>query len=109
MQLPPSAIEALENAVAASPDNLSLRVHLAGVLLDADRPADAAKHSAHVLEADPAHPDALVLAERSARMLGDLDRAAELHARRQEIAGDTEEATADHQRPRRFRRRPSRF
>ena len=109
MQLPPSAIEALENAVAAAPDNLSLRVHLAGVLLDAGRPDEAATHSSYVLETVPAHPDALVLAERSARMLGDLDRAAELHARRQEIAGDAEEEAPEHQRPRRFRRRPSRF
>ena len=109
MQLPPSAIDALEKAVASSPDNLSLRVHLAGVLLDAGRADEAAKHSGHVLEADPAHPDALVLAERSARMLGDLDRAEELHSRRQEIAGDVEDPTPEHQRPRRFRRRPSRF
>ena len=109
MQLPPTAIDALENAVASSPDNLSLRVHLAGVLLDAGRASEAAKHSGYVLETDPGHPDALVLAERSARMLGDLDRAAELHARRQEIAGDVEEPAPEHQRPRRFRRRPSRF
>lgn len=109
MQLPPTAIEALENAVASSPENLSLRVHLAGVLLDAGRPDEAAIHSGHVLGVDPAHPDALVLAERAARMVGDLDRAAELHARRQEIAGDVEEPAPEHQRPRRFRRRPSRF
>ena len=109
MQLPPSAIEALENAVASAPDNVSLRVHLAGVLLDAGRPEEAAAHSDRVLQGDPLHPDALVLAERSARMLGDLERAEELHARRKEIAGDEEEPAPEHQRPRRFRRRPSRF
>ncbi|MFP5326335.1 MAG: hypothetical protein ACLGHT_02495, partial [Acidimicrobiia bacterium] len=91
------------------PDNLSLRVHLAGVLLDAGRPDEAALHSGHVLGVDPAHPDALVLAERSARMVGDLSLADELHARRREIAGDDEEPAPEHQRPRRFRRRPSRF
>lgn len=109
MQLPPSAIEALQNAVASSPDNLSLRVHLAGVLLDAGRPDEAATHSDHVLAADPAHPDALVLGERAARMLGDMDKASELHDRRKENAGDVDEPAPEHQRPRRFRRRPSRF
>lgn len=52
-----------------------MRAHLAGLLLDAGRPADALGHLELVLQARPDHREALALAARAARTLGDDSRA----------------------------------
>ncbi len=46
-------IESLSAAVAANPDDLPLRLHLAELLLAADRGAEAVGHAARVLQQDP--------------------------------------------------------
>lgn len=55
----PAVIAALEAAVAAAPDNRALRLHLAQLLLDAGRKADAIPHAAHVLRDAPDDATAL--------------------------------------------------
>jgi thioredoxin-like negative regulator of GroEL len=49
----PSLIESLQAAVAARPDDLPLRLHLAQLLLAAGRQADAVTQAAQVLARDP--------------------------------------------------------
>jgi hypothetical protein len=61
----PELLEGLEAAVAASPDNLPLRLHLGALFLEAGRPADALEQCAAVLVRVPDHRDALDLAARA--------------------------------------------
>jgi SpoVK/Ycf46/Vps4 family AAA+-type ATPase len=65
-------IASMEGAVAASPDDVALRVHLAQLLSDAERHADALAHAQHVLGLAPDHLEALRVAAGSARELGQL-------------------------------------
>ena len=71
----PSVIAALESALEQAPDDVAVRLHLAGLLLEAERPADAGGHARHVLARDPARIDALEVAARAARALGDTNAA----------------------------------
>ena len=71
MGVDPSIVEVLETAVAADPDNLALRGHLATVLADAGILDRALVEAERVLAADPAHTDALAVAARAARASGD--------------------------------------
>lgn len=71
MSTDPSVITALEQAVAAAPDNAALRKHLAGLLLDADRPADALQHCITLVAQAPDDAEALTLAARAAENAGD--------------------------------------
>ena len=57
----PDAIEALRAAVAVSPDNVPLRIHLADTLLRAGRAAEAAEEYQHALKLSP-NDDAIKLA-----------------------------------------------
>jgi SpoVK/Ycf46/Vps4 family AAA+-type ATPase len=67
-----SVIEALEAAVAADQGNVTLRCHLAELLAEAGRHAEAAEHAAKILQTDPAHPGALrVLATSAEALRGD--------------------------------------
>jgi hypothetical protein len=61
----PQLLEGLEAAVAASPDNVPLRLHLGALLLEAGRPADALEQCAAVLLRVPDHRDALELAAQA--------------------------------------------
>jgi AAA+ superfamily predicted ATPase len=56
-----AVIASLRNAVDALPDDLALRMHLARLLIRADRPDEAVTHLAAILQADPANSDALAL------------------------------------------------
>ena len=76
MATDPQLIQALEAAVAAAPENVALRVHLAGLLLDVGRPHDAVDHAAKVLDRQPAHLEALDVAGRAADAVGAGERAA---------------------------------
>lgn len=58
----PAVIDALKSAVAAAPENRALRLHLAQLLIDAGRGAEALEHCARVLQEAPADAEALRLA-----------------------------------------------
>ncbi|TFC86551.1 tetratricopeptide repeat protein [Cryobacterium sp. TMT4-31] len=61
-----SVIDLIGQSVAASPDNAALRMHLAGLLLDAGRAAAARVHLAEVRRLDPADAALPALEERAA-------------------------------------------
>lgn len=67
----PELLRAIEAAVAEDPDNTALRVHLAGLLIEANRHADALGHLELVLRTSPDHVDALGLAARAGDAMGD--------------------------------------
>jgi AAA+ superfamily predicted ATPase len=75
MPIDDSVIAALEGAVAAAPDNRALRLHLAGVLLEAGRARAALDHCAAALAAAPDDLAALELGARAADAAGDGARA----------------------------------
>jgi len=58
-------IESLAAAVRAAPDDLPLRLHLAGLLVDADRGAEAVEHVATALAKDPTSAQARDLMARA--------------------------------------------
>ncbi len=58
-------IAALERAVAGAPDDLDLRVHLAGLLLAAGRRDESVSQSAAALQIDPASPAARAAMNRA--------------------------------------------
>jgi len=55
----PTVIAAIEAAVAADETNVALRSHLAELLAEAGRHAEALGHAARVLQLEPGHPAAL--------------------------------------------------
>ena len=58
-------IESLAAAVRAAPDDLTLRLHLAGLLVEADRGAEAVEHVATALAKDPTSAQARELMARA--------------------------------------------
>lgn len=60
-----AVLASLESAVEARPDDVPLRLHLASLLLDADRSPDAVRHLAAALAVAPTSPDALALMARA--------------------------------------------
>ncbi|RYB96780.1 AAA family ATPase [Nocardioides glacieisoli] len=58
-------IDSLAAAVRAAPDDLPLRLHLAGLLVDAGRGPEAVAHVATVLASDPGSAEALALMGRA--------------------------------------------
>ena len=75
MPADPKVVAALASAIDANPDDVGLRMHLAGVLADGGEADAAEPHVAAVLALAPAHVDALRLAARIAEARGQLDRA----------------------------------
>ncbi len=71
MEPDPNVIRAIETAVDADPSNEALRVHLAGLLIEAGRPQDALAQLETVLRVRPDHLEALALAAKSGAMVGD--------------------------------------
>jgi SpoVK/Ycf46/Vps4 family AAA+-type ATPase len=71
-----SVIDAISAAVTASPGNTQLRLHLAELLLQSNRAAEALQHCQTVLDAEPDSLSALPLAARAAEALGDGEKAA---------------------------------
>jgi SpoVK/Ycf46/Vps4 family AAA+-type ATPase len=67
----PTVIAAIEAAVAGDPDNSALRVHLAELLLEADRGRDALAQLERVLQDRPDDIEALGLAGRAGLIVGD--------------------------------------
>jgi SpoVK/Ycf46/Vps4 family AAA+-type ATPase len=64
--IPDSLLDSLRAAVDASPDDVSLRLHLAELLAQAGRRDEAVYHAANVLRRDPRHAGALRLLARAA-------------------------------------------
>jgi len=58
---PEPVIESLRNAVAAMPDDVPLRLHLASLLLRAGQRDEAVRHLGAVLQRDPGNGDALAM------------------------------------------------
>lgn len=58
-------IDSLAAAVRAAPDDVTLRLHLAGLLVEADRGAEAVEHVATALAADPTSAQARELMARA--------------------------------------------
>lgn len=75
MSVDRNLLDGLEAAVAVAPDNASLRLHLAGLLLNAGENERALTHCRTVLDADPANAQALKVAAQAAETLGDTARA----------------------------------
>jgi SpoVK/Ycf46/Vps4 family AAA+-type ATPase len=75
MSIDPTVIAAVEAAVEREPSNEELRLHLATLLLQAGRHADALRHAQHVISTRPDHVAALKLAADAAETLGDARRA----------------------------------
>src|ERR1700722_14414342 len=67
----PSVIAAIEASVASDPANSALRVHLAELLLEADRGQDALAQLEVVLQNQPDDIEALGLAGRAGLIVGD--------------------------------------
>jgi AAA+ superfamily predicted ATPase len=71
----PKVIRAIEQALASTPENIPLRLHLARLLADAGRPVDALAHCQSVLAAQPDSVEAIRLAAHAADAQGDTQRA----------------------------------
>lgn len=71
----PEVLRHLRAAVAADPDDIGLRAHLASTLLPLD-PAEALLHAQQVLAGDPTHQSALAVAAQAAESTGRADAAA---------------------------------
>jgi SpoVK/Ycf46/Vps4 family AAA+-type ATPase len=71
-----SVVDAISAAVSANPANTQLRLHLAELLLQSNRGAEALEHCQTVLDAEPDSLPALRLAARAAEALGDGEKAA---------------------------------
>ena len=73
MTTPPPAedplVTSLLAALAAAPSDTTLRLHVAGVLLERGRAAEALEHCSTVLRGAPTHPEALALLRRAASAL----------------------------------------
>jgi SpoVK/Ycf46/Vps4 family AAA+-type ATPase len=63
-------LESLLAVIATRPDDLPLRLHVAGLLLDAHRPGEALAHVTAVLQITPGDTAALTLLRRATSALG---------------------------------------
>jgi SpoVK/Ycf46/Vps4 family AAA+-type ATPase len=72
----PAVLSAVEAAVENAPGDRALRFHLARLLFDAGRPADALPHCARLLQDVPDDVEVLKLAASAAEESGDVARAA---------------------------------
>lgn len=70
MSIDPELLAAIEQAVDEAPDNMSLRLHLAGLLVQAEQPNAALGHAQIVLAAQPASIEALTIAHDAAVATG---------------------------------------
>jgi DNA polymerase III delta prime subunit len=84
-------IESLAAAVRAAPDDLPLRLHLAGLLVEADRGAEAVEHVATALAKDPTSAQAR---ELMARAMGTAPTAADPAAAPDEPSDPSDDAPA---------------
>jgi AAA+ superfamily predicted ATPase len=71
MPVDPELLSGLRAAVAAVPENLALRLHVAALLLEAGRPAESLEHSSAVLALAPGEREALDLVARATAAIPD--------------------------------------
>ena len=64
-------LRGLEAGVAAEPGNVSLRLHLGSMLIDAGRASEGLDHCEVVLRGDPGNDRAVELAARARRLIGE--------------------------------------
>src|ERR1043166_3553410 len=76
MSVDPSVLAALQAAVSGDPDNLPVRMHLAALLIQAERWNEALDQCSHVLARQPDNLDALSSAAQAAEAVGDITKAA---------------------------------
>ncbi|HEU5417800.1 MAG TPA: ATP-binding protein [Streptosporangiaceae bacterium] len=74
MDCEPAVIASLRRAVAAMPDDLPLRLHLASLLLTAGQRDESIRHLGTVVAADPVNPRALELLREAASAAAAEDR-----------------------------------
>jgi SpoVK/Ycf46/Vps4 family AAA+-type ATPase len=67
----PELIRAITGALAVDPGNRVLKVHLAGLLIEVDRPDEALGHLESILHDEPDNLEALGLAAHAADLVGD--------------------------------------
>jgi SpoVK/Ycf46/Vps4 family AAA+-type ATPase len=60
-----NVLNSLRAALQSSPDDSALRLHLAGLLLDAERTDEAVHHIAEVMRREPSNSDALALMRKA--------------------------------------------
>jgi SpoVK/Ycf46/Vps4 family AAA+-type ATPase len=94
MAIDPSVIAAMEVAVAAEPDNMALRAHLADLLAQADRHAEALAHLGEILQRRPDDLQALRAAAGSAEATGDHARAQAYRRLAAGLSGDQPESAS---------------
>ena len=58
---PDPLLDSLRNAVAAMPDDVPLRLHLAALLLRGEQRDEAVRHLGAVLQRDPGNAEALAM------------------------------------------------
>src|ERR1700756_433620 len=73
MEPDPSVLDSLRNAVSAMPDDVPLRLHLAGLLLRAGQRDEAVRHLGAVLQRDPGNAEALTLLTGPSGLAGSTD------------------------------------
>src|SRR5246500_4447533 len=70
MEPDPSVLDSLRNAVSAMPDDVPLRLHLAGLLLRAGQRDEAVRHLGAVLQRDPGNAEAMRMLTLPAEVSG---------------------------------------
>ena len=75
MSISPTVLQALRTALDENPDDQSVRLHLADMLLQAGEMQEALQHFTMVLAVDPANVPALKGASEAAHALGDTSKA----------------------------------
>ena len=102
MAIDPSVVEAISAAVAENPENTELRLHLARLLLDGNRAAEALQHCQTLLDSRPDELSALRLAGRASEALGDMEKAGRFRRLADALsppAGEPEDDDAQRPRP----------
>lgn len=92
-------IDAISAAVTANPGNTQLRLHLAELLLQGNRAAEALQHCQTVLDAEPDNLSALPLAARAAEALGDAEKAGRFKRLASALSRANETQSADNAAP----------
>jgi len=75
MSVDPTIIAALDAALQSDIENVNLRLHLAGMLLEAGQASEALVHYSYILARQPAQLEALQKAAHAAQAIGDVERA----------------------------------
>jgi SpoVK/Ycf46/Vps4 family AAA+-type ATPase len=95
MSIDPNLIHSMEAAVASSPADQALRLHLASLQLQAGRPQAALDNCISVLTLAPNHPQALGLAKTAAETAGEFELSTMYEERLQMLAGNSEDSSVD--------------